>query len=123
MSTTLDFFQKVIRPRNNLHHAVLNALQQIPSIMPILRALGLIDKFVTGPWMAWQGENPMILEASPVFYKVLEELQKFEVEGAVRGDKTTSVFGTQVKVDQKFEHLTKQFETDQKTAEAPKGGS
>ena len=77
--------------------------------------------------MAWQGENPMILEASPVFSKVLEELQKFDVEGAVRGDKTTSVFGTQVKVDQKFEHLTKQSETDQKaaevTAEAPKGGN
>ena len=38
---------------------------------------------ITGPWMEWQGENPSIFHARPVFTQVLEEVKNFDAMAAV----------------------------------------
>ncbi len=62
----LEFFEKVIKPRNDLHYAARNALSS-PTTMLIFQALGIFDKYLTNPWMKWQGTSHTILETSPVF--------------------------------------------------------
>ena len=47
-----SFFPKVMKPRNDLHHTFNNALRD-GQLMPMLRAFGLLDKYLTGPWMKW----------------------------------------------------------------------
>ena len=46
----MEFQTKVIKPRNNLHHVVYNIIST-GKLQPLLRALGLVYKFVAGPWM------------------------------------------------------------------------
>ena len=108
-----EFQSKVMKPRNELHHAVFNMLSQ-GKLQLIWRALGLVNKFLTGPWMQWQGTRQSILQTSKVFSNVLDVLDNVSARDLVLGFETTA-FGTAPKVDEKYISLTTSTDQDKET--------
>ncbi len=113
----LDFFKTTLKPRNDLHVSVFNALQD-GTLTPILRSLGIIDKFVTGPWMRWQGTRLSILQTSCTFQEAFEKISSKNGANLV-GEFEVTAFGTPVKKDANYSKLTTSTSTseDVKTAE------
>ena len=56
-----EFFSLVCPPQNVVQQAIMNALK-LECLQVTLRALGIIGKCVTGPWMRLLGQNKTILE-------------------------------------------------------------
>ena len=110
----LEFFRKYIQPRNGLHRAVQNALRVEP-LIPILRSLGLLDKYFTGPWMRWQGDTHNILQTSEVFTHAISELRSADCRTMIHGFQV-SAFRTEVTTDEKYRKLCEANSTDEKTA-------
>ena len=110
-----EFQTKYIKPRNGLHHAVFNMLSQ-GKIQHILRALGLVNKFLTGPWMEWQGTRQGILATSQVFTRVLDRLDNVNTMDIVNGFEETA-FGKPPKCDDKYVALTTSTSQDKETAD------
>ena len=61
-----EFFSLVCPPQNVVQQCVLNALK-LEILQVTLRALGIIGKCITGPWMRLLGQNKSILEMN-AFY-------------------------------------------------------
>ena len=114
-----EFQTKYIKPRNGLHHAIFNMLTQ-GKIQHILRALGLVNKFLTGPWMEWQGQRQNILATSQVFTRVLDRLDNISTRDIVNGF-TETAFGTAPKCDDKYVALTTSTNQDKETADVLSG--
>lgn len=109
-----EFQTNVIKPRNQLHHAIYN--MSLPgTLRPILRALGIVSKYVTGPWMRWQGTRQGILETSKVFTKVLDTLDGVNPITLVNGFETTA-FDDEPKHDAVYSSLTTSTKEDDETA-------
>ena len=73
------FFTKVLEPANLLHRAVFQCLQGDLFDLQ-LRALGLISKFITGPWMKLvytYKEGASILELNPYFEEAVHCIQNW----------------------------------------------
>ncbi len=105
----------MVKPRNGLHTAVVNGLNQ-EGQMPILRALGLIDKYLTGPWMLWQGEAHTILETSDIFTSVIDKITQADSTSLIHGFDETA-FSTSGKKDDKSRKLIESTQYDDTTAE------
>ena len=69
-----EFFSLVCPPQNVVQQCVLNALK-LEVLQVTLRALGIIGKCITGPWMRLLGNNKTILEMN-IFYAEAQEKTK-----------------------------------------------
>ena len=69
-----EFFTSVFPPRNSVHTAVLNSLT-VEDIKIPLRALGIIGKCITGPYMRCVGKNMNILDLNPRFCELQRNLE------------------------------------------------
>ena len=63
--TMQDFFQAVQAPKNEVQMAVRNALS-LGKVQMCMRALGLVGKIITGPWMRMVGGKAEQLGTEPL---------------------------------------------------------
>ena len=110
----MDFHTKVTKPRNNLHHPVYN-IMSTGKLQPLLRALGIVNKFLTGSWMDWQGTRQGILKTSQMFTSVLDVLDGVVASDLILGFEKTAV-GTEPKRDAKYNTLISSMPQDSETA-------
>ena len=68
-----EFFTSVCLPGNLVQQSVFNALN-LPPLHTTTRALGLIGKLVTGPWMRLVGSDKRILEMNQYYAEAKENL-------------------------------------------------
>lgn len=68
-----DYFTNVQQPRNLVETSVRNSLKS-KNIEVTLRALGLVGKAVTGPWMRLVGTEPNILQMNQHFNEAVQQL-------------------------------------------------
>ena len=61
-------------------------------------SLGLVNKFLKGPWIEWQGIRQGILTTSEVFTRVLNRLDNVNTRDEVNGFAETTC-GTPLKCD------------------------
>lgn len=61
-----EYFTTILKPRNGVEMGIHNSLNQ-PIIPVTLRALGLVGKIVTGPWMRLVGQELSILDMNTYF--------------------------------------------------------
>ena len=113
-----DFFNNVFSPKNEVQRAVLNSLN-IGELNVCLRALGLIGKIITGPWMRLVGQNCNILEMNKYFQEAHVNLTKWsEDSSSLLSSNPPSVFsGIPIQKDIVFEKLLQPTEFDGATKE------
>lgn len=72
----VNFFLNIFPPKNDVQHAVLNALQ-VQEQNVSLRALGIVGKLITAPWMRLVGHDKTILEMNTYFHEAQVNLMKW----------------------------------------------
>lgn len=79
--TIVDFFATSYKPRNAVQIAVNNALL-IPELRVPLRAMGIMGKLLTGPWMRLPELQGNILDLNPVFSEAYTSLQAWSQDAS-----------------------------------------
>ena len=115
----LGYLKYVNGCSNSLHTAVYNDLQN-STYMVACRALGLIDKLVTGPWMQLAEKELNILDMNPHYAHAVEQLKAWKEDPSqlLNGEAMIFAVGTtSVKKDSRYDDLTKSQENDEETKE------
>jgi hypothetical protein len=73
-SFIIDFLQRVWGTPNSLLSAILSDLQ-VPVLLECLRALGLVGKVITGPWLKYTMAERPVWELSPFYTSVVQNLK------------------------------------------------
>ena len=104
-NTMKDFFQSVKTPTNPLPKAIHEWLSS-ESLDPVLRALGLVGKFVTGPWMRFIPTLKCNLDLNPHLHTATMKIDEWITDPASLLDGTTSpIFPTTCLKDRVFDCL------------------
>ena len=74
-----EFFLKVHHPSNFLQIAVSNGFKEGSCNTP-MRALGLIGRFVTGPWMRLVGQDLNILDINKYYNEALTNITRWKCQ-------------------------------------------
>ena len=111
-----DFFVRISLPGNAVQHSVLNALK-LDVLHITTRALGVIGKVVTGPWMRLVARDLPILEMNPYFAEAHSKLRSWSEDASpLLGPSTPSVFANvPVKDDIVLDSLKKPTSSNDKT--------
>ena len=111
-----DFFVRISLPGNAVQQSVLNALK-LDVLHITTRALGVIGKVVTGPWMRLVARDLPILEMNPYFDEARSKLRSWSEDASpLLGPSTPSVFAdVPVKDDIVLDSLNKPTASNDKT--------
>lgn len=111
-----DFFNNVFSPKNDVQHAVLNALN-INDLHVCLRSLGLIGKVLTGPWMRLVGQELNILDMNKKYLEAKENLTNWAQDASplLQADPPSAFAGVPVLKDIVLDTLLQPTDTDGET--------
>ncbi|XP_033102641.1 uncharacterized protein LOC117105571 [Anneissia japonica] len=110
----VEFLTKVWLPTNDLQRAVL-VDSRTSEYTTGCRALGLIGKYVSGPWMRLVERNQNILDLNTPFTLAVERMENWKVNASllVRGEAECLFADVPVIKDAVFDNLTTPHENDQ----------
>ena len=82
LDTIKEYFVKICKPKNNVETSINNAINSYP-LSVSLRALGLIGKAVSGPWMRLVGVKDLgILDLNTYFAEAINNLKHWSVDAS-----------------------------------------
>ena len=112
----IDFLSNIWGTPNQLHKAILHDLQCRTYIIGC-RALGIIGKYITGPWMRLTETNVPILELNSHFEDALSRLNEWisDPSSFFRDDCPSIFNGISVNKDNVYKCLIKASSLDTKT--------
>lgn len=114
----MDFLTKVWTLSNDCLRAVKNDMER-PECMIACRALGLVGKYLTGPWMRLVEQDVGILELNRYYQHAVDVLQKWSTDasGVVSGTAPAVFADVAVTDDLVFKELIRPTESDAQTRE------
>ena len=112
----LYFLEKVWGTPNELFRAVLNDLRQ-QGYITCCRALGLVSKYVTGPWQRLAESGLNILEMNKYYEDGLHNLEQWATDPTpiIRGQAQAIFGGVDIKQDDVYRALIAPSDTDEDT--------
>ena len=78
----ISFFTDELSPQNAVQSSIFNALQ-IPDLHVTTRALGIVGKLVTGPWMRLLGQETSILGMNEYFREAFDRLTAWAIDASL----------------------------------------
>lgn len=114
----IDYFRNISLPTNDLQRSVFNTLAS-GTCNVAFRALGLVGKFVTGPWQRLVDRELSILELNTYYAEAKTVLAQWAENSTsvIAGDASTIFSGVDLKRDDTLTSLTSSCDTDAETAE------
>jgi hypothetical protein len=106
-TTMITFFETVKELTNPLAKAIYDWLKS-EKLVNTLRGVGLVGKFITGPWMRFIPSLGCILDLNPHLHEAMEKLSRWiEDPSPLLEGTATPVFPTSCLKDGVFDTLTK----------------
>ena len=115
-TSLISFFTDVFPPQNAVHSSIFNALQ-IRDLHVTTRALGIVGKLVTGPWMRLLGQETSILGMNKFFREAFDRLTAWAIDASMllQSDAPCAFSSVEVKRDTVFDSLVEPTEFDAPT--------
>ena len=112
----VTFFTDQFTPQNAVHSSIFNALQ-VRCMHITTRALGIIGKLVTGPWMRLLGQETNILKMNTHFQQAYSNLTSWSTDASPLLETTAPCAFPEVDVkrDIVFDSLVQSTEFDNET--------
>ena len=109
----VEFFTDVFPPQNAVHTSVFNALQ-LSDMKITLRALGIIGKVITGPWMRLLSKATNILEMNEHFSYAHGQITRWSNDASplLSVDAPCAFREVDIKRDEVFDSLVKSNSDD-----------
>ena len=112
----LYFLEKIWGTPNQLFQAVLLDLKNCDYVVGC-RALGIVAKYVTGPWQRLTENTKRILDLNPFFSQAIDRLSEWAADPSplVHGSQLSLFDGVSVKEDDIFRSLVARSDYDEQT--------